>query len=51
MKKKNRYCEPTIKLHELKTSNLLQDVSGKLNSNQSYSTQTMNWGNEIEYEE
>lgn len=43
MKKKNFYCEPTIRLHQLKTSELLQN-SGNFNSNQAYQTNTINWG-------
>lgn len=43
MKKKSRYCEPTMRLHQLKTSGILQN-SGNFNSNQKYSEQTINWG-------
>lgn len=42
-----------MKFHELNTSRCLLEGSGRLQSNQAYGTQTLNWGNgnDIEYEE
>ena len=43
MKKKNFYCETNIRLHQLKTSGILQN-SGNFNSNETYRMNTISWG-------
>ena len=48
---KKYYLKPTMKFHELNTSRSLLEGSGQLQSNQAYQTQSVSWGNEIEYEE
>lgn len=48
---KKYYLKPSMKFHELNTSRSLLEGSGRLMSNEAYQTQSLNWGNEIEYEE